>query len=58
MDFRGCLWPSFGLLVSVPMKETVLIGLFCGTRKSDSAKEDFVSELQNLEQVLIWMVKS
>ncbi|XP_030580612.1 uncharacterized protein LOC115776952 isoform X1 [Archocentrus centrarchus] len=46
------LWPILGLLLSVPMKEPVVIGLFCGPKKPSSAKdflEDFVTELQQLE---------
>lgn len=47
------LWPILGLLLSVPMKEPVVIGLFCGPKKPSSAKEflgDFVAELQQLEK--------
>ncbi|KAL1279273.1 hypothetical protein QQF64_025946 [Cirrhinus molitorella] len=47
------LWPILGLLLSVPMKEPVVIGLFCGPKKPSSAKEflgDFVTELQQLEK--------
>lgn len=47
------LWPILGLLLSVPMKEPVVIGLFCGQKKPSSAKvylEDFVNELQCLEK--------
>ena len=46
-------WPILGLLVSHPMKEPVIIGLYCGTKKPSSAVEfmqDFVQELQNLEK--------
>ncbi len=47
------LWPILGLLLSVPMKEPVVIGLLCGQKKPCSAKvslEDFVDELQRLEK--------
>lgn len=47
------LWPILGLLVSVPMKEPVIIALFCGPNKPQSANEffnDFVVELQELEK--------
>lgn len=47
------LWPIFGLLPSVPMKEPVVIGLFCGSKKPSSAKDflqDFVTKLKQLEQ--------
>lgn len=46
------MWPILGLLLSVPMKEPVVIGLCCGQKKPCSAKvflEDFVNELQCLE---------
>ncbi|KAL2095636.1 hypothetical protein ACEWY4_007784 [Coilia grayii] len=46
------LWPILGLLVSVPMKEPVVIGVYCGPKKPSSATEflsDFVSELKELE---------
>ena len=46
------LWPILGLLVSVPMKEPVVIGAYCGPKKPSSATEflfDFVRELQELE---------
>lgn len=47
------LWPIFGLLVSHPMKEPVVLGLFCGTKKPDFPVEfmkDFVKELEELER--------
>lgn len=47
------LWPILGLLVSVPMKEPVIIALFCGPTKPQSADDflkDFVVELQELEK--------
>ena len=46
------LWPILGLLVTVPMKEPVVIGAYCGLKKPSSATEflsDFVTELQELE---------
>ena len=46
------LWPILGLLFSVPMKEPVVIGAYCGPKKPSSATEflsDFVRELQGLE---------
>ena len=46
------LWPILGLLDSVPMKEPVVIGAYCGPKKTSSATEflfDFVRELQELE---------
>lgn len=46
------LWPILGLLVTVPMKEPVVIGAYCGPKKPSSATEflsDFVNELQELE---------
>lgn len=45
------LWPILGLLLSVPLKEPVVIGLFCGPKKLSSAMEflrDFVTELEQL----------
>lgn len=47
------IWPILGLLVSVPMKEPVVIALFCGMNKPSSANEflkDFIVELQELEK--------
>lgn len=44
------LWPILGLLLSVSMKEPVVIGLFCGPKKPSSANEfleDFVTELKH-----------
>jgi len=35
------LWPILGLLVSVPMKEPVIIALFCGPNKPQSANDFF-----------------
>ncbi|XP_059912161.1 uncharacterized protein LOC132461132 [Gadus macrocephalus] len=46
------LWPILGLLVTVPMKEPVVIGAYCGPKKPSSATEflsDFVTELKELE---------
>lgn len=46
------LWPILGLLVTIPMKEPVVIGAYCGPKKPSSATEflsDFVNELQELE---------
>ena len=47
------LWPILGLLVTVPMKEPVVIGLFSGNKKPDSCiifLEDFVTELEELQR--------
>lgn len=47
------LWPILGLLVTVPMKEPVVIGLFSGNKKPDSCVtflEDFVTELEELQK--------
>lgn len=47
------LWPILGLLITIPMKEPVVIGLFSGTKKPDSCTiylEDFVTELAELEK--------
>ncbi|XP_076876019.1 uncharacterized protein LOC143525682 isoform X1 [Brachyhypopomus gauderio] len=46
------LWPILGLLVTVPMKEPVVIGLFSGIKKPNSVTflEDFVTELADLEK--------
>ncbi len=41
------LWPILALLLNVPMKEPVVIGLLCAPNKTTSAKEfleDFVME--------------
>ncbi|XP_061902017.1 uncharacterized protein LOC133649199 [Entelurus aequoreus] len=46
------LWPILGLLVTVPTKEPVVIGAYCGPKKPSSATEflsDFVTELHELE---------
>ena len=45
------LWPILGLLLSVPMKEPVVIGLFCGKKKPSCPNEflrDFTCELQQI----------
>ncbi|XP_044222685.1 uncharacterized protein LOC122992804 [Thunnus albacares] len=47
------LWPILGLLLSVPMKEPVVLGLFCGGQKPNPADEflrDFTHELQQLQE--------
>lgn len=46
------LWPILGLLVSVPMKEPVVIGLFSGQMKPMSTEllTDFVCELSQLQE--------
>ncbi|XDV25602.1 hypothetical protein PO909_029493 [Leuciscus waleckii] len=47
------LWPILGLLLSVPMKEPVVIALYSGEKKPSSAKEfleDFTKELVYLEK--------
>ncbi|XP_046873097.1 uncharacterized protein LOC124465386 isoform X1 [Hypomesus transpacificus] len=46
-------WPILGLLLSVPMKEPVVIGIFCGSKKPYPAEEflqDFTCELQQLQR--------
>ncbi len=56
--FKSCslqLWPILGLLLSVPMREPVVKGLFCGPDKPSSAKE-FLGEFvtyNSRKQVLI-----
>lgn len=47
------LWPILGLLLNVPMKEPVVIGLFCGTKKPNAPDEflrDFTHELKQLQE--------
>ena len=54
-------WPILGLLVSHPMKEPVIIGLYCGAKKPSSAVEfmqKFVQELQNLENGFVFKGKN
>ncbi|XP_073669952.1 uncharacterized protein [Paramisgurnus dabryanus] len=46
------VWPILGCLLSFPIKEPVVIALFCGPHKPKTAEvflEDFVSELKELE---------
>lgn len=46
------LWPILGLLLSVPMKEPVVIGLFSGTKKPSAPDEflrDFTHELKQMQ---------
>ncbi|KAK0155406.1 hypothetical protein N1851_002204 [Merluccius polli] len=42
------VWPILGCLLGFPIKEPVVIALFCGPQKPKPA-EDFVSELKELE---------
>jgi len=47
------LWPILGLLLSVPMKEPAVIGIFCGVKKPNAANDflqDFTHELQQLQR--------
>ncbi|KAE8576519.1 hypothetical protein XENTR_v10004219 [Xenopus tropicalis] len=47
------LWPILGLLLNAPMKEPVVIGLFCGTKKPNAPDEylkDFTHELKQLQE--------
>ncbi|KAK0154734.1 hypothetical protein N1851_002949 [Merluccius polli] len=46
------VWPILGCLLGFPIKEPVVIALFCGPQKPKPAEvflEDFVSELKKLE---------